>query len=60
VTLLPASILSAVVNFAMKSPPREAAHATCEFLRSKRGVRQALYDPLSILDQFSLLGPNLI
>ncbi|KAL2851749.1 hypothetical protein BJX68DRAFT_66501 [Aspergillus pseudodeflectus] len=43
VTLLPASILSAVVNFVMKGPPREAAHATCEFLRSKRGVRQALH-----------------
>ncbi|KAJ0416527.1 hypothetical protein BJY00DRAFT_326240 [Aspergillus carlsbadensis] len=43
VTLLPASILSTVVNFVMKGPPREAAHATCAFLRSKRGVRQALH-----------------
>ncbi|KAL3449808.1 hypothetical protein BJX65DRAFT_305823 [Aspergillus insuetus] len=43
VTLLPASILSAVVKFVMKGPPREAANATCEFLRSKRGVRQALH-----------------
>ncbi|KAL2797031.1 hypothetical protein BJX66DRAFT_118369 [Aspergillus keveii] len=43
VTLLPASILSAVVNLVMRGPPLEAAHATCEFLRSKRGVRQALH-----------------
>ncbi|KAL3461570.1 hypothetical protein BJX64DRAFT_154442 [Aspergillus heterothallicus] len=42
-TILPASILTAIVNFVMKGPPREAAAATCSFLRSKRGVRQALH-----------------
>ncbi|KAL2812577.1 hypothetical protein BJX63DRAFT_239511 [Aspergillus granulosus] len=42
-TLLPASILTAIVNFVMKRPPREAAAATCSFLQSKRGVRQALH-----------------
>ncbi|KAL2835509.1 hypothetical protein BJY01DRAFT_223578 [Aspergillus pseudoustus] len=42
-TLLPSSILTAIVNLVMKGPPREAAAATCSFLRSKRGVRQALH-----------------
>ncbi|KAL4870382.1 hypothetical protein BDV12DRAFT_61290 [Aspergillus spectabilis] len=42
-TLLPNSILRAIIGLVMNSPPAEALNATFAFLKSKRGVRQALY-----------------
>ncbi|KAJ6002083.1 hypothetical protein N7499_002051 [Penicillium canescens] len=41
--LLPASILRALVRFVMNDPPSHALDATCSFLRSSGGVRQALH-----------------
>ncbi|KAL5337139.1 hypothetical protein BJX70DRAFT_251697 [Aspergillus crustosus] len=42
-TLLPDSVLRAVIGFVMKSPPADALDATFAFLTSRRGVRQALH-----------------
>ncbi|KAJ5317616.1 hypothetical protein N7508_002124, partial [Penicillium antarcticum] len=41
--LLPASILRALVRFVMNDPPAHALDATCSFLASSGGVRQALH-----------------
>ncbi|KAL2813806.1 hypothetical protein BDW59DRAFT_176621 [Aspergillus cavernicola] len=41
--VLPNPILRAVVRFVMRSPPETAVDATSSFLKSRRGVRQALH-----------------
>ncbi|KAJ5775431.1 uncharacterized protein N7511_000442, partial [Penicillium nucicola] len=41
--LLPTSILRALVRFVMNNPPVHALDATCSFLESSGGVRQALH-----------------
>ncbi|OJI88974.1 hypothetical protein ASPTUDRAFT_49896 [Aspergillus tubingensis CBS 134.48] len=49
-TLLPDFALRALVKLFMADPPSQAVDTTCAFLKSKRGVRQALYVtfPLSL------------
>ncbi|KAL2861117.1 bifunctional triacylglycerol lipase/ester hydrolase [Aspergillus lucknowensis] len=42
-SLLSTPILRTLVRFVMSSPPPEAVDATVSFLRSRRGVRQALH-----------------
>jgi pimeloyl-ACP methyl ester carboxylesterase len=44
-SLLPYPILRFLVGAAMGSPPGEVADTTVAFLKSKRGVRQAMYVP---------------
>ncbi|KAJ5146026.1 uncharacterized protein N7515_000590 [Penicillium bovifimosum] len=41
--LLPTALLRAVVGFVMNNPPVHALDATCAFLKSRGGVRQALH-----------------
>lgn len=41
--LLPSSLLRSVVRLVMGDPPVHALDATCAFLKSPGGVRQALY-----------------
>ncbi|KAL4784604.1 hypothetical protein BJX76DRAFT_213778 [Aspergillus varians] len=41
--VLPNSILRAVIRYVMRSPPDAAVAATASFLKSRRGVRQALH-----------------
>ncbi|KAI9372526.1 hypothetical protein BJX61DRAFT_439268 [Aspergillus egyptiacus] len=41
--LLPESMLRSLVRFAMRSPPDPAVEATASFLKSRKGVRQALH-----------------
>jgi hypothetical protein len=41
--LLPTAVLRWLVRMVMQSPPPEAVETTVKFLRSPRGVRQALY-----------------
>ncbi|KAJ5360364.1 Protein of unknown function DUF2305 [Penicillium concentricum] len=41
--LLPVSLLRSVVRLVMGDPPVHALDTTCAFLKSPRGVRQALY-----------------
>ncbi|KAJ5512595.1 hypothetical protein N7463_002147 [Penicillium fimorum] len=41
--LLPASLLRSVARLVMGDPPVHALDTTCAFLKSPRGVRQALY-----------------
>jgi hypothetical protein len=41
-SILPNSIIRAAVRSVMRSPPETAIDATTAFLKSKRGVRQAL------------------
>ncbi|KAJ5199103.1 Protein of unknown function DUF2305 [Penicillium cf. griseofulvum] len=41
--LLPASLLQSVIRLVMGDPPVHALDTTCDFLKSQRGVRQALY-----------------
>ncbi len=43
VFVLPASILRSVVSLVMKFPPDSAVDTTLFFLKSKSGVRQAVY-----------------
>ncbi|KAL4938358.1 hypothetical protein BDV06DRAFT_57661 [Aspergillus oleicola] len=42
-TLLPESFIRALIRAVMRSPPEEAVDATASFLKSRRGVRQALH-----------------
>lgn len=41
--LLPDPVLRYLINAAMRTPPDEVVDTTLAFLRSKRGVRQAMY-----------------
>jgi pimeloyl-ACP methyl ester carboxylesterase len=47
--LLPMSLLGSVVRLVMGDPPSHALDATCSFLKSRGGVRQALYVVLIIV-----------
>ncbi|KAL4806118.1 hypothetical protein BDV18DRAFT_138730 [Aspergillus unguis] len=42
-TLLPDPLLKALVRFVMQFPPETAVESTTSFLKSRRGVRQALH-----------------
>lgn len=43
VFLLPSSLLKGLVSLVMKFPPKAAVNTTVDFLRSKTGIRQAMY-----------------
>ena len=42
-SFLPDVVLRFLVNVAMRSPPTEALETTLGFLKSRNGVRQAMY-----------------
>jgi hypothetical protein len=42
-TVLPDGLLRSLVRCVMRSPPEDAVDATTRFLKSRRGVREALY-----------------
>jgi pimeloyl-ACP methyl ester carboxylesterase len=47
-TLLPGALLRGLIKNVMGSPPDSAVGTTAAFIKSKRGVRQALFVPVSI------------
>lgn len=54
--LLPGNLLRGLIKNVMGSPPDSAVETTAAFIKSKRGVRQALFVPIPFQFPFSFIG----